>query len=397
MKYIVRELEAPEESFFLFGPRGTGKSTWIKHSFQNCFRIDLLDSELERVYSAKPERLKEDIRRLTTGAYCSIDEIQRVPELLSIVHALIEEGCGIHFILTGSSARKLRRSGSNLLGGRALLRHMGPFLASELGDDFSLEKALRFGLVPIVWEATSPLEKLKTYVGIYLKEEVQAEGLVRQVGDFARFMEVLSFSQASLINSSQIARESLIKRQTVDNYLQILDDLFLSFTLPIFTRRAQRAVVAHSKFYYFDVGVYRHLRPKGPLDQDSEFEGHALESLVAQHLRTWVMSQLENHQLAFWRTRTGLEVDFIIYGPQGFWAIEVKRNAQLSPSDVKGLKAFKEEYPEAECFVVYGGSRLEWYRDILCIPVEEFLRSIKLKETLFTKWKEPELPNQQAT
>lgn len=382
MKYIRRTLNPPQESFFLFGPRGTGKSTWIKHTFDNCFRMDLLDPELERIYSARPEKLIDDIRHLEPGSYCSIDEVQRVPELLSVVHALIEERCGIHFILTGSSARKLRRNVTNLLGGRALLRHMGPFVASELKEEFSLEKALKIGLVPMIWESKTPMEKLKTYVGVYLKEEVQAEGLVRQVGDFARFMEVLSFSQAALINSTQIAREALIKRQTVDNYLQILDDLFLSFTLPVFTRRAQRALITHPKFYYFDVGVYRHLRPKGPLDQDAEFEGHAVESLVAQHLRAWVMSQLETHQFAFWRTRTGLEVDFVIYGPQGFWAVEVKRSSQLSPGDVRGLKAFKEEYPEAKCLIVYGGKRRETYRDFICIPIEEFLRSIRLEQPL---------------
>lgn len=375
MKFIPRQLKLPKDSFFLFGPRGTGKSTWITH-LTNCFRIDLLNSELERIYSAKPERLIEDVRRIKPGSYCCIDEVQRVPELLSNVHLLIEEGCGVYFILTGSSARKLRTQVTNLLGGRALLRHMGPFLASELKEEFSIEKALKIGLVPLIWEAMEPLEKLKTYVGVYLKEEVKAEGLVRNLGDFARFMEVLSFSQAQLLNVSNIAKESHIQRTTVDNYLQILEDLFLSFTLPVFNRRAQREVVTHPKFYYFDVGIYRHLRPKGPLDQVSELEGHALEGLVAQHLRSWILAQVETHQFAFWRTRTGLEVDFIIYGPRGFWAIEVKRNSHLSPDDVKGIKTFQKEYPEAQCCIVYGGSRKEKYHDILCIPAEEFLRSI---------------------
>jgi len=382
MKFIPRSLRAPKDSFFLFGPRGTGKSTWINHIFPECFKIDLLNSELERTYSAKPERLIEEVRRLAPGSYCCIDEVQRVPELLSIVHLLIEEENGIYFILTGSSARKLRRNVTNLLGGRALLRHMGPFLASELQEEFSLEKALKVGLVPLVWEANEPFEKLKTYVAVYLKEEVQAEGLVRNLGDFARFMEVLSFSHGQLINSSQIARESHIKRTTVDNYLQILDDLFLSFTLPVFNRRAKRDVISHSKFYYFDVGIYRHLRPKGPLDQISELEGHALEGLIAQHLRIWVMAQVENHQFSFWRTRSGLEVDFIIYGPKGFWAIEVKRNSHLSPTDVRGIKAFQDEYPEAKCCILYGGLRKEIYHDILCIPVEEFLKTIDPDQSL---------------
>jgi predicted AAA+ superfamily ATPase len=382
MRYVPRTLKPPKESFFLFGPRGAGKSTWIKHAFKDAYRIDLLDAELERIYSARPERLREEIKMLEQGSFCCIDEVQKIPELLSVVHALIEERCGIQFILTGSSARKLRRTVQNLLGGRALLRQMGPFLASELKSQFSLKKALKTGLVPIIWESLEPLEKLRTYVSLYLKEEVQAEGLVRQVGDFARFMEVMSFSQGCLVNTSQIARESLVKRSTVDNYLQILDDLFLSFTIHLFTRRAKRALVAHPKFYYFDVGVYRYLRPKGPLDQEAELEGPALEGLVAQHLRSWVLSQMENHQLSFWRTQTGLEVDFVVYGPRGFWAIEVKRKAELSPSDIRGLTAFQEEYPEASCFIVHGGSRRTIYRGFLCIPMEEFLLSIDPDEPL---------------
>ncbi len=376
MTYVPRVLKPPRDSFFLFGPRGTGKSTWIRHEFPKAFRIDLLNADQERIYSAKPERLRDDIKTLAAGDVCCIDEVQRVPGLLPIVHALIEEKLGIFFILTGSSARKLRRALSDLLGGRALLRHMPPFFASELGSLFSLSKALKTGLVPIIWEAADPIERLKAYVGVYLREEVLAEGLVRQIGDFARFMEVISFSQGSLLNTTQIARESHVTRQTVDNYLQILEDLLLSFTVPIFTRRAQRAVISHPKFYYFDVGVYRYLRPKGPLDQEAELEGAALEGLVAQHLRAWAQSQRETHQLSFWRTRTGLEVDFVIYGPLGFWAIEVKRKEELSPGDVRGLKAFREEYPEAKCCIVYGGSRRTFYRDILCIPLEEFLLSI---------------------
>lgn len=383
LHYIPRSLVPPKESFFLFGPRGTGKSTWIKHAFPNAHRIDLLNGDEERKYLAKPERIREDVQALPRGGVCFIDEIQRVPTLLPIIHSLIEEKRGILFILTGSSARKLRRAASDLLGGRALLKYMYPFLASELGPAFSLEKALQIGLVPIVWEAQDPIEKLKTYISLYLKEEVQAEGLVRQIGDFARFMEVASFSHGSLLNTTQIARESQVKRTTVDNYLQILEDLLLAFTLPVFTRRAQRSLVSHSKFYYFDIGIFRHLRPRGPLDREAELEGPAIEGLVAQHLRTWVQAQRESHQLTFWRTRSGLEVDFVVYGPKGFWAIEVKRSAEISPKDVNGLLAFQEEYPEAACLIVYGGKARTTYRNLLCIPITEFLLQVKLDQPLF--------------
>lgn len=382
------ELRSPffrttRREFFLFGPRGTGKSTWLIHCYPHALRIDLLDPEEERRFSARPERLVEIVASLSPGDVCIIDEVQRVPELLPVIHSLIEEKREIQFILTGSSARKLRRSVGNLLGGRALLRHMSPFMAAELKEDFSMGKALQYGLIPIVWESKDPLERARTYVALYLKEEVQAEGLVRQIGNFARFMEIATFSHGGLWTSAEIARESQVKRQTVDNYLQILEDLLLAFTLPVFTRRAQRALVSHSKFYYFDVGVFRALRPRGPLDKEAELEGPALEGLVAQHLRAWVYAQRESYQFCFWRTQSQVEVDFVVYGPAGFWAIEVKRSADITGSDVKSLTIFKNEYPEAVCILLYGGKIRQKIRDILCIPTEEFLRGLYPQKPLF--------------
>ncbi len=165
--------------------------------------------------------------------------------------------------------------------------------------------------------------------------------------------------------------------------MQVLEDLLLAFTIPVFTRRAKRALVSHSKFYYFDVGVFRELRPKGPLDKEAELEGPALEGLVAQHLRAWVHAQKETHRLYFWRTRTKLEVDFVVYGQKGFWGIEVKRNSNIGAPDVKSLNAFQEEYHEATCFLLYGGKERQIIRNILCIPLEEFLRNLNPNQPLF--------------
>lgn len=383
-KYIPRTLLPPKESFFLLGARGTGKSTWIEKVYPNAQRIDLLQPAEERKYLAAPERVIEIAEAAGRGGVCVIDEVQRASGILPVIHSLIEKDCGVQFILTGSSARKLRRSIGNLLGGRLLLRYMGPFLAAELGEDFSLKKALNVGTIPMVWEALDPEEKIRSYVGIYLKEEVQAEGLVRQIGDFARFMEIASFSHGNLWVSTDIARDCQVKRQTVDNYLQVLEDLLLAFTLPVFTRRAKREVIAHRKFYYFDTGVFRALRPTGPLDKERELEGPALEGLVAQHLRAWIQGQHDLYQFAFWRTRSQLEVDFIVYGPKGFWAIEVKRGTDVSPDDVKGLRAFKEDYPEATLCLLYLGPK-KVYQGILCLPLESFLLSLTLanfQETL---------------
>lgn len=383
MQFIKRKIIPPKGSYFLLGPRGTGKSTWLLHNYPEAVRIDLLLGDEERRYSAYPEKIRDVVSGMKTGSTLILDEIQRVPRLLPEIHALIESKKEIQYIMTGSSTRKLRRSVSDLLGGRALLRQMGPFLASELGEKFSLEKSLKSGLIPLIWESTNPEERLRNYINLYLKEEVQAEGLVRQIGDFARFLEVASFSYGSLWTSTDVGREASVKRATVDNYLQILEDLFLAFSLPVFSRRAKRKVVAHPKFYFFDVGIYKALRPRGILDSSPEIDGLALEGLIAQHLRSWVLSQEEPHSLSFWRTQTKLEVDFIIYGPKGFWAIEVKRSQNLGPDDVRGLKAFKEEYPEATCFFVAPIKRKENYRGFSIIPIEEFLLRISPNNPLF--------------
>jgi predicted AAA+ superfamily ATPase len=375
-KYIPRLLKAPKESFFLLGPRGTGKSTWLKHAYPEAIRIDLLIPQQERIYLAAPERLKEITDTLKPGETIILDEIQRAPGLLPVIHSLIEEGRGIQFIMTGSSARKLRREIGNLLGGRALLRIMPPFFAAELGDAFQLSSALKIGLIPMIVEALDPLEKILNYVGTYLREEVLAEGLIRQSGDFARFLEVASFSHGNLLNVNEIAREAQVKRNTVDNYLQILEDLLLSFRLNVFTRKARRALVSHPKFYYFDVGVFRSLRPQGPLDREAELEGPALEGLIAQHLRAWVQLQKEPHQLSFWRTKSQVEVDFILYGPKGFWAIEVKRGQEVHSHDLKGLQTFQDEYPECTPFFLYLGKERRKICGIDCIPVEMFLKNL---------------------
>ncbi len=383
MVYIPRKIIPPKGSYFLFGPRGTGKSTWLMHNYPEAVRVDLLMGEEERRFSSYPERIRGIADSLTPGSILILDEIQRVPRLLPEIHFLIEQKRDIQFIMTGSSARKLRRSVSDLLGGRALLRHMGPFLASELGREFSLEKALKIGLIPLIWESSDPEERLHNYITLNLKEEVQAEGLVRQIGDFSRFLEVASFSYASVRTTTDISRESSVKRVTVDNYLQILEDLFLAFSLPIFSRRSKRRLIAHQKFYFFDVGLYKILRPHGILDSFSEIEGIALEGLVAQHLRSWVLSQTETHTLSFWRTHTKLEVDFVIYGPRGFWAIEVKRSPNLGPNDIRAMLAFKEEYPEAQCLFVAPGKYRENYRGFPIVPLEEFLLSITPENLIF--------------
>lgn len=377
MGIVTRFFQPVQKSFFLFGPRGTGKSTLIKSIYTDAMIIDLLEPDLYREYQAHPERLKTRVLANQQTKTFVIDEVQKVPELLSVVHQLIETNKNWQFILTGSSARKLKRSGVDLLAGRAQLKHLHPFMASEIPETFNLEKNLKLGMLPLVVESPEPQSDLKTYIALYMKEEVQMEGLVRKVEQFSRFLEIISFSQASQLNYSNIARECHISPKTVENYVQILQDLLLCFSVPIFTKRAQRLLSNHPKFYFFDSGVYQSIRPLGPLDNPEEIGGHALETLVAQHLRAWLDYSSKEGSLYFWRTKSGLEIDFVIYGEIGFYAIEVKRSTSISPKNLRGLQEFKKDYPECVAILLYGGKEKILKNDILCVPITDFLLHLK--------------------
>jgi len=285
LEFINRFFWDPGASFFLFGPRGTGKSTWLKQQYPNALLVDLLKPQNLRVYYARPERLVELINGNPGKTSIVIDEIQKVPALLDVVHQQMESDKRLRFILTGSSARKHKRSGVDLLAGRAILKTLHPFMAAELGKAFDLGRALHPGMLPVVSSSQVPEETLGTYIALYLQEEVQAEGLVRNIGSFSRFLETISFSHAAVLNTSEIARECQVGRKTVEGYIAVMEDLLIGFRIPVFRKRAKRQLVAHSKFYLFDAGVFRSLRPRG-------------------------------------------EVDFILYGPEAFAAIEVK-NARI--------------------------------------------------------------------
>lgn len=375
MEFQSRFFDPPEQSFFLFGPRGTGKSSWIEHTYPDVLVVDLLKPEVYREMSARPERLAQLVLANLDRNLVVVDEVQRVPELLSVVHGLIERQRGLQFVLTGSSARKLRRGGVDLLAGRALYRTMHPFMAAEL-PNFGLEAALVDGLLPVVVAAPRPADVLKAYTTLYLDEEVRLEGWARNIGNFARFLEAVSFSHAAVLNVSNVARECQVERKTVAGYIEILEDLLLSFQVPVFTRRARRKTSTHPKFYFFDAGVYRSVRPRGPLDRAEEIDGCAFEGLVAQHLRAWIAYSGRNCELFYWRTRAGTEVDFVVYGEDGFWAIEVKNTATVRSRDLRGLKTFCNDYPECEPVFVYRGDQRLLIDGALCLPGDEFLRNM---------------------
>lgn len=356
------------KSFFLFGPRGTGKTTWVKARFPDAVYLDLLESRLFTRLLADPGRLEQYIPKDHSG-FVVIDEVQRVPELLNEVHRLIESR-SLKFVLTGSSARKLRRGGYNLLAGRALTYQMYPLTALEMGDDFDAQQAALRGMLPLA-QSDDYAEYLQSYVQTYLEQEILQEGLTRNLAAFSRFLEAASFSQGQPLNISAVAREASVDRKVVEGYFEILKDLLIAYALPSFTKRAKRRLVAHPKFYFFDAGLYRAIRPTGPYDTPQEIGGLSLETLVCQQL-TAVNDLLHlEYALYYFRTADGVEVDFVLYGKRGIKAIEVKATNRFQENMLRSLKRFRADYPEAKLFLLYGGERKLYVDDVTVLPVQE--------------------------
>ena len=375
-KYYKRIIKpVKDNSFFLFGPRGVGKTSWLKKNYPKAIYFDLLKSETFRKLVTYPERLEEEIPEGFSG-WIILDEIQKIPELLNEVHRLIENK-KYKFILTGSSARQLRKKGVNLLAGRAYTYFMHPLTIEELGVDFSLQKSLLVGHLPKSYLAKSPKRFLSAYLETYLKEEVKEEGLTRNLGDFYRFLDTAVFSQGEVLNLNEVARECFLKRDKVEGYFNILEDLLLAVQIPVFNRRAKRKLISKNKFYYFDVGVFRHLRQSGLLDTESEVDGPALETLFLQEMRAINDYYEMDYRIHYWRTKTGLEVDFVLYGKKGLLAIEIKRKKNITDKNLRGLRAFGEEYSEAKKIVFCGVKKAERRGDIKILPVEYGLKNLK--------------------
>ncbi len=364
------------KSFFLFGPRGTGKTTWVKSVFPNAIYIDLLEAELFNDLLANPQRLENFIPK-TFKDWIIIDEVQKIPELLSEIHRLIEK-YKYKFVLTGSSARKLRQKGHNLLAGRALTYSMYPLTVQELGKDFNFNHSLKYGQLPSVYTEEDPKRYIESYVKTYLDEEVRQEGLTRNLGAFTRFLEAASFSQGSVLNISSVARECSIERKVVENYFNILEDLLIAYRIPVFTRKTKRRLVAHPKFYFFDVGVYRTLRPMGPLDMPEAVEGVAFETLFLQELIAVNSAMGLGYTIYYWRTSNNNEVDFILYGEKGILAFEVKRTGKVIGTMLSGLKSFLRDYPMAKAYFIYGGERRMFDGDIGIVPISDALKNLLL-------------------
>ncbi|MDQ2993829.1 MAG: ATP-binding protein [Pseudomonadota bacterium] len=364
------------DSAFVFGPRGTGKTHWIKKHFPNDLYFDLLDSETYTDFLANPSRLADRIPSDYRG-WIIIDEVQKVPALLDEAHRLIEHR-ELRFILTGSSARKLKQGGVNLLAGRALTYHMHPLTSLELGDEYDLARALQYGNLPRVVNHDNPSKFLASYVSTYLRQEVLQEGVTRNIGLFTRFLESASFSQGSILNYTEIAREVASNRHTINNFFDILEDLLIGYRLYPFTKHAKRNIVATPKFYYFDAGVYRSIRPKGPLDAPSEIDGPALETLFLQEARAINDYFDLGFEIFYWRTQSGQEVDFVLYGERGLFAFEIKRTQKIRSADTKSLEMFQLDYPMAKCFLLYGGTRYYTHINSSVMPFADGVKRLKV-------------------
>lgn len=367
----TRLLNPPKKnSYFLFGPRGTGKTTWIRSQYPKAVYIDLLRTDLYAQLSAHPESIESFIPAQYND-YIIIDEVQRVPEILNEVHRLIESPAHHRFVLTGSSARKLRQQGVNLLAGRAHTYQMHPLIANEVGQDFNIKQALNYGTLPEAYSGNDPKEYLQSYLSTYLEHEINQEGLTRNLSGFFRFLQVASYSQGSPINTSSIAREVGVNNKVVDNYFTILNDLLIGYFLPAFTRRAKRRLVHKPKFYFFDAGIYNTARPRGYLDTNNEIGGIALETLFFTHLRAINDYYRLNYSFSYFKTANGQEIDFIAYGPKGFHAFEIKYGKNISKQHLKNLIKFGKDYPEATLHLFYLGAHKMYQNNITIHPFEK--------------------------
>lgn len=382
---IPRLLQRPDRSFFLFGPRGTGKSTWLEQVLPEALGLDLLDASLFLELSRDPHRLEAMVGSRRAGAWVVLDEIQKIPALLDEVHRLMELRRW-RFALCGSSARKLRRGGANLLAGRALTLAMEGFSAAELGREFDLESALNWGLLPFVRnESDAAPDILAAYVNTYLKEELQAEGLIRNVPPFVRFLAVAGQINGQVVNAQNIAREAAVARSTVDTYFAILTDTLVGHLLPAWRPGLKVREAAQPKFYWFDPGVARAAAGllRDPVDR--LWQGGALETLILHELRIYNEVSRKHRPLSHYRTPAGVEMDFIVEtarrrpgSPARVVAIEVKRAERWDRMWDKPMRALAATsgVKVERMIAVYCGPRAYLFDEIQVLPVAEFIKAL---------------------
>lgn len=364
--------DAETESVFFFGARQTGKTTLLKNLFPNTRYYDLLKSdEFERL-SRRPSLLREELINLPSDELIIIDEIQKLPILLDEVHWLITNR-GLRFILTGSSARKLRRGGVNLLGGRALQNNFYPLVSTEI-PDFDLDRAVNNGMIPRHYLIHDATKRIRGYVGNYLQSEIIEEARVRNLAAFNRFLEAASLTSGEMLVYSNVAADCGVSSVTVKSYFEILEDTLFGYTIPAYTKTKKRKLIQAPKFYLFDVGITNYLLHRSHLQQGSPEYGHAFEHLVIQELIAYLGYQQRQEEISYWRTSSGTEIDVVLGDAKV--GIEIKSTKELRNNQLKGLRSFGKDYPEARLIAV----TLDKYRrlvdNIEIIPVLEFFADL---------------------
>ena len=367
--YVERTLDLPllieKKSHFLFGPRQTGKTSLIRRTLRDVKIYDLLDSSIYLALSQNPGRMAQELT--PKDRMVVIDEIQRLPELLNEVHRLIEER-SIRFLLTGSSARKLRRGGINLLGGRARTRYLHPLTSRELGNRFDLSSAVQRGLLPSIYFSDDPRADLEAYAGSYLQQEIVAEGAVRNLPAFSRFLKVAALCNAQIVNFTNVSNDAQVARTTVYEYFDVLKDTLILHELPAWRKSRKRKPLASSKYYFFDVGVVSALQGRTFRSGTPEF-GEALETYLMHELISY-RDYVSGEPLSYWRSTSGFEVDFII---GDHTALEVKAKANVSTSDLKPLRALAEEKRLRRYLCVSLEPRRRKFEGAELIPYRDFL------------------------
>ena len=371
-----RALRLPDQSFLLVGPRGTGKTTWLRQALPHAEWFDLLRMGTVLELTRDPERFRARIEARPRGTWVVVDEVPKLPALLDEVQSIIaDHSKAYRFALCGSSARKLRRMEANLLAGRVAVRHFFPLTLAELGHPLPLNDRLRFGMLPSVRaEPAHAVDILDAYVTTYLREEIQQEALTKDFGAFSRFLEIAALSSGQVVNVAGTARDAGVTRMTVSRYYQVLVDTLIGFWLPAWQSKARIKEVRHPKFYLFDPGVARALlgRIREPLEAAER--GALLETLVLHELRAAMSVLNAGGELSYWRTPAGVELDFIWRRGRRAVGIEVKASARWRSEDAAVLRQLMDEKVLTAGYLVYGGSEVLRDRGIDVLPFEAFAR-----------------------
>ncbi len=368
-----RMFKPPQSSYFLLGPRGTGKSLFLREKYRGSTYVNLLDENLYQSYLADVGLFYQQLVGLNRGETVVVDEIQRLPHLLNEVHRLIEEN-GLRFVLSGSSARKLRRSGVNLLAGRALNCYMHPFTPEELGDDFSLDEALKRGTIPLCFSSPHPTATLKAYTQTYLKEEIQNEAIVRNLPGFARFLPVAALYHGQVLNVASAARDAEVSRTTIEGYFGILEDTLIGFKWPAYESGIRVREKKKPKFYFVDPGLVRALK-RSSGEVSPEERGHLFEGFIAQILRAYRDYRDLYDEHFYWAPAEAnkTEVDFLLTRGKNLIAIECKSSQRVSKTDLMGLNAVKEMNSVKRRILVFLGERKRTVDGIEILPLRDFL------------------------